>query len=41
MPRRGSKRAIRASPLSITTRTPSIVSEVSATFVETITLRFS
>ena len=35
----GSKRATRASPESMTKRTPSIVSDVSATFVATITLR--
>ena len=40
MPRRGSNRAMRASPLSMTTRTPSMVSEVSATLVATIALRF-
>ena len=39
MPRRGSKLAMRASPLSITPVTPSMVSEVSATLVETMTLR--
>ena len=39
MPRCGSKRATRASPESITARTPSIVMEVSATLVATTTLR--
>ncbi len=39
IPRTGSKRATRASPLSITAVTPSIVSEVSATLVETMILR--
>ena len=36
MPRRGSKLASRARPASITVRTPSMVSEVSATLVETM-----
>ena len=39
IPRRGSKLAIRANPLSITPVTPSMVSDVSATFVATMTLR--
>jgi hypothetical protein len=36
MPRRGSNEAIRACPESITVRTPSMVSDVSATFVATM-----
>ena len=39
MPRWGSKRAIRARPLSTTAVIPSIVTEVSATLVETMILR--
>ncbi len=39
MPRLASKRATRARPESTTSVTPSIVSEVSATFVETMILR--
>ncbi|CDE85581.1 unknown [Coraliomargarita sp. CAG:312] len=38
-PRAGSKRATLANPESMTYLTPSIVSDVSATFVETMTLR--
>ena len=41
MPRRESNRAIRANPESITVVTPSIVSDVSATLVETMILRCS
>ena len=41
MPRCGSNRATRARPLSITAVTPSMVSEVSATLVETMILRRS
>ena len=40
MPRCGSKRAMRARPESTTAVTPSIVSDVSATFVETIIFRW-
>ena len=40
MPRYGSNRAMRACPESITRRTPSMVSEVSATLVLTTTLRW-
>ena len=39
IPRCGSNRAMRANPQSITIVTPSIVSEVSATFVETMIFR--
>ena len=39
MPRSESYRATRALPLSTTCRMPSIVTEVSATFVATIILR--
>ena len=39
-PRHESCRGMRASPLSITSRMPSMVSEVSATLVETTTLRW-
>jgi hypothetical protein len=39
MPELGEKRGTRASPQSITTRTPSIVRLVSATDVESTTLR--
>ena len=41
IPRNGSKRAIRAKPESMTARIPGIVTEVSATLVETIIFRFA